>query len=81
MSAEAIPESTTSARLLGWGEAWLPSSWRRLRSRCCFGALAVENGFTVAEATLMSATVYGGASQMVGIELFGQKIAPWLVVL
>ena len=46
-----------------------------------FGALAVENGFTVAEATLMSATIYGGASQMVGIELFGQKIAPWLVVL
>ena len=46
-----------------------------------FGALAVENGFTVVEATLMSATIYGGASQMVGIELFGQKIAPWLVVL
>ena len=46
-----------------------------------FGALAVENGFTVAEATLMSATVFGGASQMVGIELFGQKIAPWLVVM
>jgi 4-azaleucine resistance transporter AzlC len=45
-----------------------------------FGALAVDNGFTVAEAVLMSATVYGGASQMVGIELFGQKIAPWLVV-
>jgi 4-azaleucine resistance transporter AzlC len=46
-----------------------------------FGALAVDNGFSVAEAVLMSATVYGGASQMVGIELFGQKIAPWLVVL
>lgn len=29
----------------------------------------------------MSATVYGGASQMVGIELFGQKVAPWLIVL
>jgi predicted branched-subunit amino acid permease len=46
-----------------------------------FGALAVDNGFIVAEAVLMSATVYGGASQMVGIELFGQKIAPWLIVL
>ena len=41
-----------------------------------FGALAVANGFTVFEAMLMSGTVYGGASQMVGIELFGQKIAP-----
>ncbi len=46
-----------------------------------FGALAVENGLSVGEAVLMSATVYGGASQMVGIELFGQKIAPWLIVL
>ncbi|WP_437344075.1 AzlC family ABC transporter permease [Mesorhizobium marinum] len=46
-----------------------------------FGALAVENGLSVADATLMSAAIYGGASQMVGIELFGQHIAPWLVVL
>lgn len=45
-----------------------------------FGALAVENGFTVGEAILMSATVYAGASQMVGLDLFGQQIAPWLVV-
>jgi 4-azaleucine resistance transporter AzlC len=46
-----------------------------------FGALAVENGLTVGEAVLMSATVYAGASQMVGIDLFGQQLAPWLVVL
>jgi predicted branched-subunit amino acid permease len=46
-----------------------------------FGALAVANGMSVFEATLMSATVYGGASQMVGIELFGQEVAPWLIVL
>src|SRR6187402_2139656 len=46
-----------------------------------FGAIAVDNGFTVAEAILMSALIYGGASQMVGIELFGQNIAPWLVVM
>lgn len=46
-----------------------------------FGALAVKNGFTVFEAVLMSATIYAGASQMVGIELFGQKVAPWLIVL
>ncbi len=44
-----------------------------------FGALAVKNGFTTGEAVLMSATVYAGASQMVGLELFGQSIAPWLV--
>lgn len=46
-----------------------------------FGALAVGNGFTVFEAFLMSAAVFGGASQMVGIELFGQHVAPWLIVL
>jgi predicted branched-subunit amino acid permease len=46
-----------------------------------FGALAVDNGFSVSEAVLMSAAVFGGASQMVGIELFGQHVAPWLIVL
>jgi 4-azaleucine resistance transporter AzlC len=45
-----------------------------------FGALAVDNGFSVFEAVLMSATIYAGASQMVGIELFGQSVAPWLIV-
>ena len=46
-----------------------------------FGALGVDNGLSVGEVTLMSAAIYGGAAQMVGIELFGQKIAPWLVVM
>ncbi|WP_295809375.1 AzlC family ABC transporter permease [uncultured Nitratireductor sp.] len=46
-----------------------------------FGALAVENGLTAFEAVLMSATIFAGASQMVGIDLFGQKVAPWLIVL
>ncbi|MEZ5812090.1 MAG: AzlC family ABC transporter permease [Rhizobiaceae bacterium] len=46
-----------------------------------FGTLAINNGLTVGEAVLMSATIFGGASQMVGIELFGQEVAPWLIVL
>lgn len=46
-----------------------------------FGALAVDSGMTVFEATFMSATIYAGASQMVGIELFDGTVAPWLVVL
>lgn len=46
-----------------------------------FGTLAVQNGLSVAEATLMSATLFAGASQLVGLDLFGQKIAPWLIVL
>lgn len=46
-----------------------------------FGALAVENGLSIGDAVLMSATIYAGASQLVGIELFGQAVAPWLIVL
>lgn len=45
-----------------------------------FGALAVDNGLSVPQVVLMSLTIFGGASQMVGIELFGQKIAPALIV-
>lgn len=46
-----------------------------------FGAVAVDNGLGAAEAALMSATVYAGASQLVGIELFGHHVAAWLIVL
>jgi predicted branched-subunit amino acid permease len=46
-----------------------------------FGAVAVANGQTIAEALLMSMTLFAGASQLVGIELFGQKIAAWVIVL
>jgi predicted branched-subunit amino acid permease len=46
-----------------------------------FGAVAVDNGLTIAEAALMSATLYAGASQLVGVELFNHHVAPWLVVL
>ncbi|MCT4656807.1 MAG: AzlC family ABC transporter permease [Cohaesibacter sp.] len=46
-----------------------------------FGALAVDNGMSVFETVLMSMTIFAGASQMVGVELFGQSIPPWVVVL
>ena len=46
-----------------------------------FGAVAVQNGQTWAEAAFMSATVYAGASQLVGLELFGHHVQPWLVIL
>lgn len=46
-----------------------------------FGAVAVDNGLTIAEATLMSAIVYAGASQLVGVELFNHDVAPWLIIL
>jgi predicted branched-subunit amino acid permease len=46
-----------------------------------FGMVAIQQGFTVAEAVFMSASVYGGASQLVGVDLFGSRVAPWLIVL
>jgi 4-azaleucine resistance transporter AzlC len=81
MSAEVIPESTTASDFWAGVKLGIPVVVASAPFAVLFGALAVENGFTVAEATLMSAAIYGGASQMVGIELFGQNIAPWLVVL
>lgn len=44
-----------------------------------YGALAIESGFSVFEAVLMSLTIFGGASQMVGLELFGQQMPAWLI--
>ncbi len=46
-----------------------------------FGALAIDNGFSIFDAVFMSVTVYAGASQMVGIELFNHNVQPWLIVL
>jgi predicted branched-subunit amino acid permease len=46
-----------------------------------FGALAVDNGLSVLEAGLMSLAVFAGASQLVGIELFGNHVPAWLVIL
>ncbi|MEM7566784.1 MAG: AzlC family ABC transporter permease, partial [Pseudomonadota bacterium] len=46
-----------------------------------FGALSVAKGITVLDAVLMSATMYAGASQLVAIDLFGQSIPFWAIVL
>ena len=85
MSADAIPEAmpqaSTASEFWAGVKLGFPVVVASAPFAVLFGALAVEIGLTVAEATLMSATIYGGASQMVGIELFGQNIAPWLIVL
>lgn len=76
-----LDEFSPMATLLDGARHGVPVIIASLPFGLLFGALAVQNGLTVTEAVLMSATVFGGASQMVGIELFGQRIAPWLVVL
>jgi predicted branched-subunit amino acid permease len=46
-----------------------------------FGAIARGHGMSLGELTLMSGTVYAGASQLVGLDLFGHDVAAWLIVL
>ncbi|MDX8523391.1 AzlC family ABC transporter permease [Mesorhizobium sp. MSK_1335] len=81
MAAEAISEGRTGGDFWDGVRLSMPVVVASAPFAVLFGALAVDNGFSVLEAFLMSAMIYGGASQMVGIELFGQHVAPWLVVL
>lgn len=46
-----------------------------------FGAIAHGQGLSLGELTLMSGIVYAGASQLVGLDLFGHDVAAWLIVL
>ncbi len=73
--------SSSSSRIGHGLRAALPIAASILPFGLLFGALAVDNGITAFEATLMSLLMYAGASQMVGIELFGADIAPWVVVM
>jgi predicted branched-subunit amino acid permease len=81
MAVETIDNRSTAGEFMLGMRASVPVIVAVLPFGLLFGALAVDNGFSVFEAMLMSATVYGGASQMVGIELFGNKVAPWLIVI
>ena len=81
MTVEAIPAPHRSRDFWHGVRAGVPVVIAASPFALLFGALAAKNGLSVFEATLMSATIYGGASQMVGIELFGQNVAPWMIVL
>lgn len=76
-----IPRQSASAQFLDGARHGLPVVLASAPFGLLFGALAVQNGLSIGEAVLMSAAVFAGASQMVGLELFGQTIAPWLIVL
>lgn len=82
MSADVIEDnsSTTASEFWAGVRIGFPVTVASAPFAFLFGVIAMDNGFSVSEAVLMSATVYAGASQMVGLELFGQAIAPWLVV-
>ncbi len=46
-----------------------------------FGAVAVDGGMTPFQATMMSGIIFGGASQLVGVQMFGTHVPAWLIVL
>ncbi len=46
-----------------------------------FGALAVERGLSIGETLLASATMYAGASQYAMLDLMGQEVPAWSIVL
>ncbi len=46
-----------------------------------FGAVAVDGGVTPLQATLMSGVIFAGASQLVGVQMFGTSVPAWLIIL
>lgn len=46
-----------------------------------FGAIALENGLTFGELLLTSMSIYAGASQFVMLDLLGQGVPAWSIVL
>jgi predicted branched-subunit amino acid permease len=81
MVSEATSESTMAGEFWRGARLSIPVMVASGPFAMLFGAIAIDNSFSVFEAFLMSAAIFGGASQMVGIELFGQHVAPWLIVL
>jgi predicted branched-subunit amino acid permease len=81
MSAETLTEKSVASDFWDGVRLSIPVVVAAAPFALLFGAIAVDNGLSVLEATLMSALIFGGASQMVGIELFCQHVAPWLIVL
>ena len=80
MSVSSIDDTPTTGEFWRGFKLGVPVFIASMPFALLFGALAVQNGMSVAEVVAMSAVSYAGASQMVGIELFGKDIAPWLVV-
>ena len=81
MGVETTDSSARRRDFVSGARAGVPIMVAVLPFGLLFGALAVDNGLTTFEAMLMSGAVFGGASQMVGIELFGKHVSPWLIVL
>lgn len=79
-AVETVPAEPAAAAFLRGARASLPINIAVFPFGLLFGVVAVQNGLPPAEAVFMSATLFAGASQLVGLELFNQRISPVLVV-
>ena len=60
--------------------AAMPTLLSSLPFGVLLGAVSANMGLSLGEILLMNMTIYAGASQLVGIELFKHSVAPWLIV-
>ena len=74
-------ESMSSSQFLAGARRSIPILISTAPFGLLYGAIAVDQGLTVWQACLMSLTIYAGASQLVGIDLFRNHAAPWIVIL
>ena len=74
------PPSRTAEALLG-ARRTLPVLVAVAPVAAVFGALAVERGWSAGQALAASAFVYAGASQFVMLDLHGQGVPAWAIVL
>ena len=72
---------TSPSQTLAGARATLPVLVAVLPFGIVFGAVAVERGWSPAQALLASATIYAGASQYVMLDLVGQGVPAWSIVL
>jgi len=66
--------------ILSGMRAALPTLISALPFGILLGAVSANMGLSIGEILLMNMTIYAGASQLVGIELFQHSVAPWIVV-
>ena len=80
MSVQSPTESDRSSQFWQGARDGVPVIIASAPFGVLYGVLATQQGLSVFDTVLMSALVFAGASQMVGIELFGQNIPAWVIV-
>ncbi|MEJ1157664.1 AzlC family ABC transporter permease [Prosthecomicrobium sp. N25] len=73
--SDAMPQFTRAGFLLGVRLS-LPILPGIAAFALAYGTVAVQKGLTLAEAAVMSALVYAGASQLVGLEIWTTPLTP-----